>query len=156
MIKHRLWSKVKPCQESQDSNNHYRRNKEGGDFIHQPAYRRLGVLRSLDHLDYLRERSFAANLSRSESERAGLIRARTYDLIARPFIYGHGFARDYRLVYGRLTFEDDAVNRYFLARPDKHSVSDHHFFNRHIRLFAIAYNASGLCLKLQQLLNRRA
>ena len=131
------------------------RHEPAGNLIGQPLDRRARSLRIRHHLHDLGQQRVAPDLVGAHHEPAGLVE-RTCDHLAAGLLGNrHGFAGHQRFVERGAAFEDDAVHRHFLARPDAQMIADRKRIDFHFMIGAIVADpAGGFRRKLEQRLDR--
>ena len=97
-----------------------------------------------------------ASLRDADFQSAGLIDRAREDGIARLFRDGHRFAGERRLVDGARSFDDHAIERNALARPDNEHIANDEFVDRKQHDDAIAPHKRFVRTQLHQRLDRLA
>ena len=121
----------------------HHRHEPAGHLIGQPLDRRARTLRLGDHLDDLGQQRVAADLVGAHHEAAGLVQ-RARDHLGPGFLGdGHGFARHQGFVERGAAFENDAIHRHLLARPDPQMVADLQAVDLHLVVGAVIADAAG-------------
>jgi hypothetical protein len=145
----------RPDGECGDRDQDDSRHEPARDLIGQALDRRAGALRLRDHLYDLGQHGVAADLFRAHDEAAGAIE-RAGDYLAAHFLADrHGFAGHHRFVQRRSAFDNLAVHRHLLARPDAEPVADLQSRDLDFFVGAVRPNAArGLWREVEQRLDR--
>ena len=147
-------AKVVPDDEAHDRQDHHRRGEVGRDLVHDALDRHLAALRVLHQPDDLASAVSLPTLVARNLNDPGLVDRCADHLVADLLRDGQRLAGDHALVHRRLAFDDHAVHRDLLARPDDHDVADQHFLDRDVHLAPVADDPRGLGLQADQLLDR--
>src|SRR3954463_6337712 len=127
------------------------RNRKQDHGGHDPACDLVGkalnwcarALRRRHHLHDPREHGVAAALFGPHHEAAGSVEGAGNDFVANLLGHRHRFPRDHRLVQGRATFDDHAVDRDLLAWPHAQQVTDHNRVERNPLFLAVGADVPG-------------
>src|SRR5690606_14357518 len=124
--------------------------------IDQTLHRRFGALRLGDHLHDLREHGPRADPLGTDDEAPARIHRRADDFVAGSLRHGHGLTRQHRFVDRARAFDDDAIDRYFLAGTNAQRIADVYVRERNVFFRAVLRDAArGLRRELKQILDRR-
>ncbi len=130
------------------------RNEDAGYLIGDPGDRRFRRGGIRDHVDDLAERRVFPDAGRSRGDVAGLVDGRSTDLIAFGFVDRDGFACQCGFVDGRMSGQDDAIDRDGFAGLYGEDIAGNDFFDADLGLFAVPQQYGGLRRKLHQALER--
>ena len=92
-------------------------------MIRETLQRRAGALRLGHQRHDLREQAVRAEPLRDDQHRAILIQRGAHHPIARGLVDRQRFAREHGFIETRAAFEDAAIHRNFLSRPDTYVIA---------------------------------
>ena len=145
-----LRSGQQPHHERGRGDHHDGRHEPARDQVGEAGDRRPRALGLFDQAHDLRERRLGAHAGGAERERAGRVQRGADDLVAGLFDHRQRFAGEHRLVDGRDTLDDDAVDRHLLAGAHAHEVAVHDLGDRQVELGAVAHHSSRARLQPDQ------
>ena len=129
-----------PGQQGQGRHEEHDRHEHLGDAVGQPRDGRLRPLRTLDEGHDPGERGIAPDARRTHHEGPGRIHRRADDLVAGTLDGRQRFAGEERLVDRGGSFDQHAVDRDLVARPDPQQVADRDEVERDLGLL-VAHHA---------------
>ena len=115
--------------------------------------RRLGALRLLHHADYLGQHRFLAHLRGTELHRTVDVERGPGNGVVHAFRHGKALARQHGFINRSRTFQDDPVDRVFLAGPHHHDVVHTDLTHGNLSLLSVPDHTRRLRLKAHQLLD---
>ena len=139
----RLGAPDRPSAKCQQRYDDHSRNEPSRHLIGHALNRRAAPLRLGDELHDLRQHRVAANFSRLDHQRTGLVHRAAYDICADLLGYWHRFTGYHQLIDGAATLVNEAINRHLFARPDAQSISDLNLIELHFFLGTITTNAAS-------------
>jgi hypothetical protein len=139
----RLGAEQRPGGEGGDRGGDHQRHEPAGDAVGEALDRRARALGLGHHLHDAGEQRLGADLLGAHRKGAGLVERAAGDLGAGRLGHRHRFTGHHRFVDGAATFEDDAVDRYALARPDPQPIAGRDRIERHLLVAAVGLDAGG-------------
>ncbi len=127
-----------PTGENKHRDYHHGRHEIFADPVHQILNWRLGGLGVLNHFDNLIEQSILTHLGRPEFNQAVLINGCPNHLFADALADRERFTGHHLLVNVGFAFNNHAVHRNFLARPDNNDVADPQLVEWHRHFLIVA------------------